>query len=94
MVSYGHLCVVGGVAGSDASPTCVSQEVQHLFVFFVFSIFVLVTRYNILVLGLRTSCKGGNIYIFELANLLDKVLHAGELLPLAHVVTDNTMKTI
>ena len=53
---------------------------------------MLVTRYNILVLGLRTSCKGGNIYIFELANLLDKVLHAGELLPLAHVVTDNTMR--
>ena len=54
--TYGHLCVVGGVAGSDASPTCVGQQVQHLFVFFcfwyfVFSIFALVTRSNTLVSG-------------------------------------------
>ena len=49
--TYGHLCVVGGVAGSDASPTCISQQIQHLFLFLVFSIFVLVPRSNTLVSG-------------------------------------------
>ena len=82
------------VSGSDASPTCVSQQVQHLFVFFVFGIFYFCISHQVQRLGVRTSSKGGNIYIFELANLLDKVLHAGELLPLAHVVKENTMKTI
>ena len=62
------------------------------FLCFVFCIFCI--SHQVQHLGVRTSSKGGNIYIFELADLLDKVLHAGELLPLAHVVKDNTMKTL
>ena len=64
------------------------------FLFLVFCIFYICISHQVEHLGVRTPRKGGNIYIFELANLLDKVLHAGELLPLAHVVKDNTMKTI